>query len=493
MTRLLGLLLAAFFATACSPPAKLRMLVHLPPAHKAHYEARILKPFEKKHDVVIELRTYEDPGDLPALLSAPGDTFDLVNPPLEMTRSLVARNLVAPLEEIVSARDLAEIRKEYFLMDLAGARGQSYFLPRYLETPVLIYLKSQVAEAAQYWEIRREEITRALARHNGRGLPTGYVLEKDPALWDSFDLFVAGYYWAQKEVQGQRRGRMAPGPLDPPRLAQGLMDKSYQNGAGQEGILRMGDEAVVDMFQWQSVLIREGVVNPGLLKNRWNADKIRAGFQTGEIFLAEGTQMDAFHIHGHGTRDLPGMLQNPDDMGLAVMPKGTSLQLDTRGLPLREGRRSVATRGWWWAVTRRAADKPLAFKLARHLGSTRSQIEECTAFGMVPTRQDLLGEMGLMFGGGWTSEVFQVASQQLVENRYTVLPMLEEYDEVARNYADAFKEICLPGAAQKTSLAEIQRVLEDRYIPRQRQILGGKYPGRALSRAATGDKSRAAD
>jgi hypothetical protein len=153
----------------------------------------------------------------------------------------------------------------------------------------------------------------------------------------------------------------------------------------------------------------------------------------------------------------------------------------------------VATRGWWWAVTRRAADKPLAFKLARHLGGTRSQIEECTAFGMVPTRQDLLGELGLMFGGGWTSEVFQVASQQLVENRFTVLPMLEEYDEVARNYAEAYREICLPGPAQKTSLAEIQKALEERYIPRQRQILGGKYPGRALSSAQSADRSRAAD
>lgn len=491
MNRILNLLIAAFFATACSPPAKLRMLVHMPEAQKAHYQNRVLKPFENKHDVVIELRTYEDPGDLPALLSVPGDTFDLVNPPLEMTRSLVARNLIAPLDEIAPAKDLAEIRRDFFLVDLPAVRGQTYFMPRYLETPVLIYLKSHVAEAVQYWEIRREEINRALARHNGKGLPKGYVLEKDPSLWDSFDIFVAGYYWSQKEVQGQRRGRIAMGPLDPPRLAQGLMDKSYQGGASQEGILRMGDDAVADMYQWQSVLIREGVVNPNLLKNRWTADKIRMGFQTGEIFLAEGTQMDAFFIHGNGTRELPGLLADAEDMGLAVMPRGVSLQLDVRNLPAREGRRSVGTRGWWWAVTRRAANKGLAFKLVRHLGSTQSQIEECTAFGMVPTRQDLLGELGLMFGGGWTNEVFQVASQQLVENRFTVSPMVEEYDEVARNYAEAYREICLPGGGQRTGFQEIQKVLEERYIPRQREILGGKYPGKVLSRAGSaGDPYR---
>lgn len=493
MTRLLGLALVALFAMACSPPAKLRMLVHMPPAQKEQFQARILKPFEAGHDVVVELHHYEDPSELPALLSTPGDTFDLVNPPLEMTRSLVARNLVAPLDELATPKDIADIRKEYFLVDLAAVRGQSFFLPRYLETPVLIYLKSQVAEAVLYWEIRREEIHRALARHNGKGLPTGYVLEKDPAKWDAFDLFVAGYYWSQKEVQGQRRGRVALGPLDSPRLAQGLMDKSYQGGASQEGILRMGDEAVADMYQWQSVLIREGVVNPNLLRNKWTAEKIRHGFHSGEIFLAEGTQMDAFAIHGNGTKELPGMLADPEDMGLAVMPKGVSLQLDSRGLPLREGRRSVGTRGWWWAVTRKARDKSLAWKLVRHLGSTQSQIEECTAFGVIPTRQDLLGELGLMFGGGWTSEVFQVASQQLVENRFTVLPMVEEYGDVARNYAEAYKEICLPGVTQKTGLTDIQKALEERYVPRQRQILGGKYPGRTLSRAGPGDPGKRVD
>ena len=481
MTRTLLLLLAAIIATACSPPAKLRMLVHMPPAQKEQFQARVLKPFEKKNDCIIEIKTYEDPGELPALLSAPGDTFDLVNPPLEMTRALVGKNLITPLDEIADAKQMGEIRKEFFLMDLAGVRGQLYFLPRFLETPVLIYLKSQVAEAVLYWEIRRDEINRALARHNGRGLPTSYNLEKDPSQWDAFDLFVAGYYWSMKEVQGQRRGRVALGPMDGPRLAQGLMDKSFQGGASQEGILRMSDDQVADMYQWQSVLIREGIVNSNLLKNKWTVDRIRSGFQSGEIFLCEGTQMDAFYIHGNGTREMPGMLANPEDMGLAVMPKGGSLQLDSRGLPLREGRRSVGTRGWWWAVTRRATDKPLAFKLARHLGSTNSQIEECTAFGMVPTRQDLLGEMGLMFGGGWTSEVFQVASQQLVENHFTVLPMVEEYDDMARNYAEAYRDLCLPGPGQKTKFEDIQRALEERYIPRQRQILGGKYPGKVLS------------
>ena len=119
---------------------------------------------------MVDLKTYQDPATLPDLLAA-GDTVDLIEPPLSMTRALVGRNLIAPLDEIVPPKDLADLRKEYFLMDLGSVRGQTYFLPRYLETPVLIYLKSQVAEAVQYWDLRKDEINRALAKHNGKGLP----------------------------------------------------------------------------------------------------------------------------------------------------------------------------------------------------------------------------------------------------------------------------------------------------------------------------------
>jgi hypothetical protein len=69
----------------------------------------------------------------------------------------------------------------------------------------------------------------------------------------------------------------------------------------------------------------------------------------------------------------------------------------------------------------------------------------------------------------------------LVENRLTTAPLLEEYPEVARNYQEAYEEICLPGPGQKTRYEDVRKALEDRWIPRQRQILGDKYPAKALS------------
>ncbi|MDB5106037.1 MAG: hypothetical protein JWP91_3726 [Fibrobacteres bacterium] len=480
MVRLGTWLLVAFIAVGCAPPAKVKVVMHLRADQERLYRDRILKPFEKKFKCVVDLQAYDDPAKLPELLSS-GDTVDLVDPPLAMTRTLVGRNLIAPLDGIVAPKELAELRKEYFLMDLGFVRGQTFFLPRFVETPVLIYLKSQVNEAVQYWDLRKDEINRALIRHNGKGLPRTYVLERDPSQWDYFDLFVVGYYWSNKEVQGQRRGRMALGPLGGPTAPQVIMDKCYQNGAGAEALLRMNDEPVVDMFQWQSVLIREGALNPNLVKSRWSDAEIREGFRSGELFLSEATQMEAFLIHGNGTPENPGFLANPEDMGVAMMPKGASVQLNDRGAALREGRRSVGTRGNWWGVTRRARDPKLAFQLAHYLSNTQNQILESTAFGMIPVRQDLLGEMGLMFGGGWTSDVFQMASQQLVENRFTVVPLIEEFTDLGQNYLNAYQEICLPGSGQKTRFEDIQKALEERYIPRQRQILGPKYPARVIS------------
>jgi ABC-type glycerol-3-phosphate transport system substrate-binding protein len=480
MLRLGTWLILACLLAGCGAPAKLKVVMQIRPDQQELYRTRIIQPFEKKYKCLVEVQPYQDAAKLPELLTT-GDTVDLVAPPLSMTRNLVSRNLIAPLDEILPPKELGELRKEYFLMDLGAVRGQTFFLPRYLETPVLIYLKSQVSEAAQYWDVRKDEINRALARYNGKGLPRNYVLERDPSQWDYFDLFVVGYYWSAKEVQGQRRGRMALGPLGSPTTPQTLMDKCFQSGAVQDGLLRMNDPAVIDMFQWQAIMIHEGILNPNLVKARGSEQDIREGFRSGELFLSEATQTDAFLIHGTGTPEMPGFLANPEDMGVALMPRGISVQLDARNAAAREGRRSVGTRGYWWGVTRQARNRALSFQLAHYLSNTQNQILESSAFGIIPVRQDLLGEMGLMFGGGWTSEVFQTASQQLVENRFTVAPLVEEFADMGRNYLEAYQEICLPGAGQRTKFEDIQKALEDRYVPRQRRILGEKYPEKVLS------------
>ncbi len=481
MRRILAAFLISLLAIGCAPPIKVNVVMHLRPDQEALYREKILKPFEKQNHCRVSLKSYSDPAQLPEILSSQTDTVDLIDEPTSMTRSLIAKNLIAPLEEFIPAKDITDLRHEYYLMDMTSQRGQSFSIPHYLETPVIIYLKSQVAEAVQFWEIRRDEINRVLAKYNGKGLPRNYMLEKDPSQWDAFDLFVVGYYWSQKEIQGQKRGRIALGAIGSIDAPQALMDKCFQAGASADAVLRMNDDPIVDMFQWQSVLIKEKILNPEGIKARWTEKDIHQSFQSGELFLTEATQMETFLIHGKGTPEMPGFLNVPEDLGVALMPRGNSLLLNSSGDILRDGKRSVGTRGWWLSITRESQHKELAFKLAHHLTSTSNQIEECSTFGMVPVRQDLLGELGLMFGGGWTADLFQMASQQLVENKITVHPMVEEFTDIAQNYSQAFNDICLPGANQKTRFEDIQKALDERFIPRQKQVLGTKYPTSVLS------------
>ena len=61
--------------------------------------------------------------------------------------------------------------------------------------------------------------------------------------------------------------------------------------------------------------------------------------------------------------------------------------------------------------------------------------------------------------------------------RYGEADGLTGADKICREIAES----SLPGAGQKTRFEDIQKALEDRYIPRQRQILGAKYPERTLS------------
>ena len=76
MARICTWLFLALMAVGCAPTAKVKLVMQLRPDQESLYRARILKPFEKKHNCIVELRTYQDPAKLPELLAA-GDTIDL--------------------------------------------------------------------------------------------------------------------------------------------------------------------------------------------------------------------------------------------------------------------------------------------------------------------------------------------------------------------------------------------------------------------------------
>ena len=241
-------------------------------------------------------------------------------------------------------------------------------------------------------------------------------------------------------------------------------------GATSDEILKMKSDAVADMFFWHSVWIKENIFNPRQFDEAWSGSGIWKGFKTGDVFFSDMTQIDAFFVHGAGTVDMPGFLENPDDLGIALMPLGVSLDLNKKGEAKRVGSRNVTTGGWWWGIPKMAKNKKLAYELAHWITNTQNQIEGCSGFGMVPVRQDILSELSLMFGGGWITDIFYTASRQLVENKYTVIPKVNYFSEVGDLYIDAYYDIAVSGNVSPLTFNEIKRILKTQWSPKQKLL-----------------------
>ncbi len=452
--------------THCASPKRLHMVVKMRLAQENDFHKNVLRPFEKSHNCKIIMQTYTDNKNLQEILDKNGDSLDLINMPLELMRFGVTQNKILALDKILTPEEGAEIKKEYFLTDLARIGGHTYFIPRQLETPLLIYSKAQVQEAVQFWENDRESIERVLVKANGQGLPKPYQLEKDPNEWDFYDLFVVGVYWRNKEIHGQKKGRIAIGSAWP----QALMDMAYLSGAKPEEVMRLRELAIVDMFQWQSLFVREGIFPAMLMRENWGSNELFKAWQSGDIFLSFMSQQDFFWLHGNGTSEIPGVIKDLNDIGVARMPKGLSLMQEPSGKPLRQGGRNVCTRSTWWGVGAKSQTPMIAYELAHYLTSTKNQIMESSAYGIIPARQDLLGELGLMFGGGWMSDFFSITSQQLVENRFTLFPLVDDYEVMDRTYMEALQEFGQVSRNQKWGFVEIEKTLQEKYIPRLQSI-----------------------
>lgn len=108
----------------------------------------------------------------------------------------------------------------------------------------------------------------------------------------------------------------------------------------------------------------------------------------GKVFLAMMHQIDSFFIHGGTHPHMQGYLANPDDLGVAVMPKGNSFGLDSEGRPHRAGNRKAGTAGWWWGIPKTASHPQLSAELAKWITSHENHLSECKVFGMMPIRKD---------------------------------------------------------------------------------------------------------
>ncbi|MFH1335731.1 MAG: extracellular solute-binding protein [Candidatus Zixiibacteriota bacterium] len=407
-----------------------------------------VKEFEKENQVTLHIVTFDHVEDVKGMIELEKKTgrkrIGLVKTPKEMVSPLVKENLMIPLGAIVDSVQLTQDLSDYLTLAVEGGRveGKVYYLPRKLETYLLFYLKSKLEDALQNWEKQRGEIEDLMRRVNGFGLPKDFRLESDPSQWDYYDLAVLGYFWAHTDYTALSIPRIAHRGKRYAGTVNEMATRIFQLGGDKEDLIAMNTDPVIDFFQWESFFIENGLYHPNMWEKGWSGGDIWRAISEGQVFLAYMHQIDLFFIHGGSDPTMLGYLSDPEDMGVAVMPKGVSLETDPKGKPKREGFPESNFYGWWWGIPVTSPDPLLSYRLARFITSYQNQIVECTRFGMFPVRRDILDNIGNAFDSEWKKRVFEVTRAQF-ERGTEDIPEAVAWPQIGKNYLDAWYEIAV--------------------------------------------------
>lgn len=439
----LSLIAALFFIIlllGCAARREVTLLLRMMPEQEKYFTSDVIAPFEAKYKCTVHVVSYADISGVAQAIRDNSKKIALVKIPFEQTKALHDAQLVMSLDSAAGAKAINEIKDKYFLLQLGTYDQKLYYFPRKFETRIMVYLKSKLNEALMNWGDSREPIDSLLKAYNGFGLPASYNLESDPNQWDYYDLFVVGYYWAHKDsgVVAPKiglRGKRYSG------TCQTLVDRIYSLGGTADNVLSMQGEPVVDMLEWEALFARENIVNPKSWEKGWSGADVWTAFRQGEVYLAYMTQLDCFFLHGNYTKEQPGYVDNPDDIGFTVMPKGVSVELDMNGKYAREGGHAVSTGGWWWGIPYDTPYPDLSVRLAEWILSSDNQVKESAQFGMIPVRKDILGDLGLLYGKNWVSDIYNVSLKQLVFNKYTTVPLHPRYGDLEQIYLDLWFDI----------------------------------------------------
>jgi ABC-type glycerol-3-phosphate transport system substrate-binding protein len=214
--------------------------------------------------------------------------------------------------------------------------------------------------------------------------------------------------------------------------------------------------------------------------DQWTGSHIYNGVKDGKVFTAFFQQIDNFIIHGWPEDPaMPTYLPDTSDMGLCLMPKGVSFELDKTGKPMYEGSRAISTGGWWWGIPRSTPNDELAYNLARFITSKENQAQEVTQFGMLPVRKDILNNLPSVFNEGWVGEIFSTSVEQIKTNELTTVPLVEQYSLVGKNYVEAWYKLCVEYDEAKAgvmTLDQMKKRLTSDFLNEQKEILGADYP-----------------
>lgn len=440
----------------------LTVAVNMLPDELDYFTNDIVAGFNRANKCDIQVMNYTDNAALPAYFDGlPKRPDNNTYPPLglcmiphERTRSLLKAGKLMALNSLVPPVKIAEIKDNFFLAEMFETDGKLFLVPRKLETRLLVFRQDKVRDALTNWAAMRPAVDSVLKTENGAGLPRDYLLEVSPDLWDFYDLFTAGYYWKHAADNPAGAGRIAQRGKRYHGTVTGLMDQVFQCGGTEASILDFKSGPATDAFAWECLMIKHGLYNPAMWEKGWSGTDIWKAFRDNEAYLSYMTQIDCFSL-SVGEKGKPPCIA-PENMGIAVMPQGCSIELSDSGDALRRGRHAVSTGGWWWGIPADAPEAELAFRFLEYLTGAEVQKKECGRFGLIPVRIDLMMDPPDFFKSGAMQQVFELSKYQLTNNSINSVPVVRDYGALEGVYLDAWYGWCIGLHHGKTGLPPVR-------------------------------------
>jgi len=267
----------------------------------------ILREFEEINHCKVVIKRFKNDQHLITILQSEGhekslDNVSMVKVPMFLTLGLYKQGFLNTFEDIPVGQKLDKTKIKILLnkievdydpialkmFSFTTITGKKlFFLPRKLETRLMIYRKSKVADAVKNWHKFTGQLNDTLKKENRYGLPKNFQLESNVNQWDYYDVLVASYYWANTEYNGEMTARTAHRSKDYSGKVLGLIDRALQLGADQQDIHDMYrfSEAIIDMFHWEAIFRRYNLYSREMWEgDGWSGSGIYEGIKTSRVF-----------------------------------------------------------------------------------------------------------------------------------------------------------------------------------------------------------------
>jgi len=367
----------------------------------------------------------------------------------EHADELRENKVVRPIADGAKPKDLDAALAEYIPESVARGRvgAVQWYLPKRALVDVAVYLRPAVEDAYLHWQKDRPAIEKALKEANGVGLPKSYALEKSPDDWDTFDLFVAGWYWAHHPApwaeaaavlsrDHHAEATIAPRIGYPCGANEDANDEFltalYRHGATDQTFGELDGAPALDALQWRALFRKHRLIPARCAGAGLASFDVNGLFHDRKLAWAPIDQADSLWLHGGARRDAEPGMPGAGDLAWSTLPTGVSAELNRKGEPARAGRSFAFEEVHLWALPVHSPDPRTAFELARFIDQKGLQQRETEAQGMLPIRNDLRQDYPILFRLAWMQQMLDASFRQIDRGSGDIPAeyAAKEYDEI---------------------------------------------------------------